>query len=221
MDSVASQTYRDFEYIIIDGASTDGTLELINARSPEVDQFISEPDTGIYNAMNKGLRLARGTYLCFMNAGDTFHAPDTLMQLFSSLGNQKPDILYGETNLVNSEGEFLKPRRLKAPKRLNKRSFLTGMHVCHQSFYPKRELAPEYDEHYRFSSDYDWCLKILDKAEVTYNSGLILTDYLSEGVTTRHRKASLIERYKIMCRHFGWYRAILAHFYIVLRALVR
>lgn len=219
MDSVAEQTFRNFEYIIIDGASEDGTLQIIHERRAEVDQWISEPDTGIYNAMNKGIKMAKGEYLCFMNAGDCFHAPSTLSDLFASIGSQRPDVLYGQTNLVDNVGNYLRPRRLSAPKKLTKRSFLRGMLVCHQSFYPKRDLAPMYDESYRYSSDYDWCLNILGRSRSNYYSGLVLTDYLSEGMTTQHRRASLVERFKIMRKHFGIMPTLFAHFYITFRLI--
>lgn len=221
MDSVAQQSFRNFEYIVVDGASTDQTPQILKERRSEIDVLISEPDSGIYNAMNKGIRAAKGKYLCFMNAGDTIHSPDTLARVFASLDGKDPDVIYGETHLVDKEGRFLRPRRLQAPRRLSKRSFLKGMLVCHQSFYPRRELAPMYDERYRYSSDYDWCLRILSASEYNHNTGLVLTDYLSEGMTTRHRQASLRERFVIMRRHFGWVRTLFAHLYIFFRLIFK
>lgn len=221
MDSVREQSFPLKEYIVIDGASTDHTKAILKERRVEIDCLVSEPDLGIYNAMNKGLARAKGVYVCFMNAGDCFHSSDTLSELFHSLGDERPDVIYGETHLVNHEGVFIKPRRLKAPKYLTKNSFLKGMLVCHQSFYPKRDLAPFYDEQYRFSSDYDWCLNILSKSKTHFNSHLVLTDYLSEGITTQNRKASLIERYRIMRKHFGWFLTLLAHLYIAVRLLFK
>ena len=98
VQSVISQTYHHVEYIIIDGASKDGTLEIVNRYRDRINQLVSEPDKGLYDAMNKGIALATGDYLCFLNAGDSFHEDDTLQKMVHSInGNELPDILYGET----------------------------------------------------------------------------------------------------------------------------
>lgn len=221
LHSVASQTYPHIQYIVVDGASTDDTLQLLEQYQDSIDVLISEPDNGIYDAMNKGIKVATSDYLCFMNAGDTFHSPDTLSEVFAQIEGTLPDVIYGETNIVDEERQLLRPRRLKVPKQLSYRSFLKGMVVCHQSFYPRRALVTYYDLQYRFSSDFDWCLNILAHAEHTYNSGLILTDYLSEGATTKNHRASLKERFHIMVHHYGWVKTLLAHFYFVCRSLVK
>ena len=89
------------EYIIIDGASKDKTLSIADRYKEHIAQVVSEPDKGLYDAMNKGIRLATGDYLCFLNAGDSFHEDDKLQQMVHTLtGNQLPDVLYGETALV-------------------------------------------------------------------------------------------------------------------------
>ena len=104
IQSVISQTYHHVEYIIVDGASTDGTLSIINRYKDHIARIVSEPDKGLYDAMNKGIRLATGDYLCFLNAGDSFHEDDTLQQMVHTLpGNELPDVLYGETELVDRE----------------------------------------------------------------------------------------------------------------------
>lgn len=219
LESVAKQTYPHIQYIVVDGASSDHTAELLEAYNESIDIVISERDRGIYDAMNKGLSLATGEYLCFMNAGDTFHDSETLERVFGQIVGKKPDVIYGETNLVNHDRHFVRPRRLKSPKRLTYKSFKRGMLVCHQSFYPRRELAPKYDLGYRFSSDFDWCIKILKQTKSVHNTSLVLTDYLSEGMTTENRKASLRERFKIMQKHYGLGSTLLWHIYIVARAL--
>lgn len=221
LQSVASQTYPHIQYIVVDGASTDGTVALIEQYQGNIDLFISEPDRGIYDAMNKGIQAATGDYLCFMNAGDTFHSPTTLSEVFAQIKSPLPDVIYGETNIVDENRQFLRPRRLSTPEQLTYRSFLKGMVVCHQSFYPRRDLVPCYNLGYRFSSDFDWCLNILSNAQHTYNSRLILTDYLSEGATTRNHRASLKERFKIMGRHYGWVKTLFAHLFFAFRWLVK
>lgn len=142
VQSVISQTYHHVEYIIIDGASKDGTLEIVNRYRDRIHQLVSEPDKGLYDAMNKGIALATGDYLCFLNAGDSFHEDDTLQKMVHSInGNELPDILYGETALVDAERHFLRMRRLSAPETLNWKSFKQGMLVCHQLFSPAIHLS--------------------------------------------------------------------------------
>ena len=134
--SVISQTYHHIEYIIIDGASKDRTLSIAERYRDRITQIVSEPDKGLYDAMNKGINLATGDYLCFLNAGDSFHEDDTLQQMVHTLGiGELPDVIYGETALVNKERHFLRMRRLSAPEVLTWKSFKQGMLVCHQAFF--------------------------------------------------------------------------------------
>lgn len=117
IQSVITQTYKNVEYILVDGGSTDNTLSIINQYRSMIQQVISEPDRGLYDAMNKGIKMATGDYICFLNAGDAFHEDDTLQQMVHSLTeNALPDVLYGETAIVDEEGHFLRMRRLSAPE---------------------------------------------------------------------------------------------------------
>ncbi|HIZ91804.1 MAG TPA: glycosyltransferase [Candidatus Bacteroides merdavium] len=222
IQSVISQTYHHVEYIIVDGASKDRTMDIVNRYRERIAIVVSEPDRGLYDAMNKGIRLATGDYLCFLNAGDSFHEDDTLQQIVHSIhGTQLPDVLYGETALVDHAGHFLRMRRLSSPDVLTWKSFRMGMLVCHQAFFAKRELAIPYDLRYRFSADFDWCIKIMKKAKVLHNTHLTLIDYLAEGMTTRNHKASLKERFRIMTHHYGWVSTITFHLWFVLRLLLK
>ena len=130
IQSVISQTYHHVEYILIDGASKDHTMSIVNRYRDRIAIVVSEPDKGLYDAMNKGIRLATGDYLCFLNAGDSFHEDDTLLRMAHSIHeSQLPDVLYGETELVDHEGHFLRMRRLSAPETLTWKSFRQGMLV--------------------------------------------------------------------------------------------
>lgn len=238
LDSVSAQTYDAVEHIIVDGCSRDTTISQVQAyverntdqRHPHSIVLIREPDDGLYDAMNKALAAAKGDYIVFLNAGDAFHSPTTLADIAAQLQgyNQSrlPAVVYGQTDLVDLQGRFLRHRRLQAPERLTARSFLSGMLVCHQSFYARTDIARTlpYDLRYRFSADYDWCLRLLRQAERrdlrVHNTRLTLTDYLAEGLTTANHRRSLIERLRIMARHFGWCRALLAHAGFVVRAVV-
>lgn len=222
IQSVITQTYRNVEYIIVDGGSKDHTLDIINRYREHIHTLVSEPDKGLYDAMNKGIRLATGDYLCFLNAGDELHEDDTLQLMVHSItGNELPDVLYGETAIVDEEGHFLRMRRLSAPENLNWKSFKDGMLVCHQAFFPRRELAEPYDLRYRFSADFDWCIRIMKKSHTLHNTHLTLIDYLSEGMTTRNHRASLHERFRIMCRHYGYLSTLARHAWFALRLLLK
>lgn len=222
IQSVITQTYRNVEYIIVDGGSKDHTLDIINRYREHIHTLVSEPDKGLYDAMNKRIRLATGDYLCFLNAGDELHEDDTLQLMVHSItGTELPDVLYGETAIVDEEGHFLRMRRLSAPENLNWKSFKDGMIVCHQAFFPRRELAEPYDLRYRFSADFDWCIRIMKKSHTLHNTHLTLIDYLNEGMTTRNHRASLHERFRIMCRHYGYPSTLARHAWFALRLLLK
>lgn len=219
IQSVITQTYKNVEYIIVDGKSSDHTLDIVQHYQSHIHTVVSEPDKGLYDAMNKGLKLATGDYVCFLNAGDAFHEDDTLCQMVHSLSDcsELPDVIYGETAIVDGEGHFLRMRRLSAPEQLDWKSFRQGMLVCHQAFFAKREKAVPYDLHYRFSADFDWCIRVMKQSRLLHNTHLVLIDYLSEGMTTRNHKASLKERFHIMCKHYGTLSTVVRHIGFVFR----
>lgn len=213
LDSVARQTFTDYEHIIVDGASKDGTLTVVAAApAPGRRRVYSEPDHGLYDAMNKGIGHARGTYLIFLNAGDKFHGDDTLAVIADTIRrHDTPGIVYGQTNLVDNEGRFLAPRHLTAPQRLSYRDFARGMLVCHQAFIVLRRIAPLYSLKYRFSADYEWCIRCLQHSRSNVCTGTVLIDYLAEGLTTANRRRSLIERFRIMSYYYGFWSTLMRH----------
>ena len=221
IQSIITQTYSNIEYLIIDGGSKDNTLDIVKQYKEHIHQIISEPDKGLYDAMNKGIQKATGDYLCFLNAGDKWHENNTLQLIVDSLTGQNvlPDVIYGETAIVDENGKFLRMRRLSTPETLNWKSFKQGMLVCHQAFLAKRELAINelYDLSYRFSADFDWCIRIMKESKHLHNTHLTTIDYLNEGMTTRNHKASLKERFRIMTKHYGWISTILHHGWFVIR----
>lgn len=237
LQSVECQQYPRIEHLIVDGCSTDNTLSHVrqyverNTVPQHNIRIVCEKDRGLYDAMNKAINLAEGNYIVFLNAGDKLHSNDTIARLVESLDWEhrglNPAIIYGETDLVDNEGKFLRHRRLKAPERLKAQSFLMGMLVCHQSFYVRTDVARvhPYDLQYRYSADYDWCIRLLKHAERRrhriVNTGLVLTDYLSEGLTTQNHRKSLLERFRIMSHHYGTFCAIMAHLWFVVRAVIK
>ncbi|MBW9199582.1 glycosyltransferase family 2 protein [Bacteroides gallinaceum] len=222
IQSVITQTYRNLEYIIIDGGSKDRTLEIIEQYRPHIHKVVCEPDKGLYDAMNKGIKQATGDYICFLNAGDELHEDDTLLLMVHSITESTlPDVLYGETAIVDEEGHFVRMRRLSAPEHLTWKSFKSGMLVCHQAFFARRDLAEPFDLRYRFSADFDWCIRIMKKSQTLHNTHLTLIDYLNEGMTTRNHKASLKERFRIMCKYYGYIPTVLRHLGFAVRAITK
>lgn len=221
LESVQRQTSSDYEMLIIDGASTDGTLDIVKRASISSLRVFSEPDKGLYDAMNKGIARAQGRYLIFLNAGDAF-ASDTVLARLAMLTSDNPGVIYGQTQLVDADREVVGNRHLTAPKRLTVDSFLRGMVVCHQAFVARRDLVPEYDLNYRLSADYDWCIRVLKKSPLNAYAGRVpIISYLADGMTTSHHRKSLWERYRIMCHHYGTGQATLAHLAFVPRYLRR
>jgi glycosyltransferase involved in cell wall biosynthesis len=241
LDSVLCQSYEDVEHLIIDGDSKDTTLAMAESYKRQSDtsdnghQVIiqSEPDRGIYDAMNKGLTQASGDYVVFMNAGDTFPSADTLEQvahhchLAELPSDELPGVLYGDTNMVDNEGRFLHPRQHRPPQQLTWRSFRKGMLVCHQAFYARTDIAKNvpYDTRYRFSADVDWCIRVMKETErlglTLSNAGIVVANYMEEGTTTKNHKASLRERYLVMQCHYGAVQTFLLHCWFVVRAFIR
>ena len=224
LESVAQQTYPDVEHLIMDGASKDRTLEIAR-RYPHAIVY-SEPDKGLYDAMNKGLKKATGDYLCFLNAGDKLHSKETLAHIASSVPDSSSiGVLYGNTHIVDNEGTFIRNRRLTPPEHLTWQSFKQGMLVCHQAFYINRQIALAYDTTYRFSADFDWCIRCMKEGEKQGMQNLYIqepiADYLSEGMTTANHKASLKERFRIMAKHYGLLSTIIQHIWFIFRVLVK
>ena len=242
LDSVLQQDYPEITHLIIDGASTDETLEMVNdyiERSNAADNghkvlLMSEPDNGIYDAMNKGLRALDGDYVCFLNAGDFLPAPDTASRILEVITNtqhpspntQLPAVLYGDTDIVDGEGHFLHHRRLSPPEYLTWKSFRHGMLVCHQAFYARADfaIATPYNQKYRYSADVDWCIRIMKAAAKEnvplLNLHMVVVNYTEEGQTTLHHRESLLERYRVMESHYGRISTFFMHCWFVVRAVI-
>lgn len=223
MESVAEQTFRDFEHLIVDGASTDDTITIARRMGRADLRLISEPDKGLYDAMNKGVKQAKGNYLIFLNSGDRFHDPDTLQAYADAILEKNPDIIYGDTDIVNFEGKRIGPRHLSAPAILTFESFSQGMLICHQAFMVRRDISPLYDTDYKYSADYDWTIRCIQATRPgnCVNLKRVTIDYLEDGLTDKHKKASLMERFKIMSVHYGVAKTVASHLSFIPRALKR
>jgi glycosyltransferase involved in cell wall biosynthesis len=207
--SVINQTYKAIEYIVIDGLSTDGTTEIIKRYEDRLKIFISEKDEGIYDAMNKGLEIATGDYVLFMNSGDEFYGVDTVEKVFASASGA--DIYYGETEMMNDTGENLGQRRHKAPPKFTWRSLRYGMSVSHQAIYIRRSLTEPFDRRYQLSADIDWIMRAAKKAKKIVNVNQYVARYQVGGISKARHRQSLLERFDIMKRHYGVIPTILNH----------
>ncbi len=214
--SIQAQSYPNIEHVIIDGASTDGTPDIIKKYQEKISYWVSEPDKGLYDAMNKGLRASSGDYVWFMNAGDLIHTDDTSAQIFAGK-DELADVYYGDTMIVDEEYKEVGLRRLRPPDNLSWKSFKKGMLVCHQAILVKRSLADEYDLKYSHSADFDWVIKALKKTEKIHNTGIILASFLDGGHSKQNIRPSLKERFHSMSRHYGLLSTLIWHFPIVLR----
>ncbi|MDE7407488.1 MAG: glycosyltransferase [Muribaculaceae bacterium] len=216
--SVNSQTLSDYEHLIIDGASKDSTLTIAHADINPRRRIFSEPDSGIYDAMNRGLELAKGQYVIFLNAGDRFHSPDTLKHYADAIQrNNTPGIVYGQTILVDTDGNKLADRHIKAPSELTLASFANGMSVCHQAMAVLKRITMPYNLRYRYSADYEWVIHCLQHSRHNIYIDETVIDYLAEGETTSNRCKSLIERFGIMCHYYGTLPTIWRHIMLIPR----
>jgi glycosyltransferase involved in cell wall biosynthesis len=212
MQSVLGQTYTNIEYIVVDGLSNDGTLDIIHKYDSRISKLISEKDNGIYDAMNKGLAAATGDYVMFMNSGDEFYDAGTVAAVFASANDA--DIYYGETEMINDKGESLGQRRHKAPANFTWRDFKYGMSISHQAIYVKRRLAEPYDRKYQLSADIDWIIRAAKKAKTIVNVNRYVAKYLVGGMSKAKHRQSLQERFDIMKRYYGLVPTVLNHFVI-------
>lgn len=219
MRSVLSQTNTDYEYLIIDGASKDNTVAIARQLEPDFRgrlRIYSEPDDGLYYAMNKGLHLAKGDFVWFMNAGDQIFAPETLQQIADQI---KPDvdIVYGKASIVNAQGVKVSEHHKKTPGHLIRRSLLNGLVVSHQAILVRRAIAMDYDTRYRITADYDWVVKCVTASRGNMYLDEYLCKFLTDGVSAKQRKRAWIERYKIMRQHYGLVQTLVAHLLIVIK----
>ena len=212
MLSILNQTYSNIEYIVIDGASNDGTLEIIKKYENRIVKLISEKDKGIYDAMNKGLALATGDYVLFMNSGDEIYEVETVEKIFATAPNA--DIYYGETEMYDENWNSLGRRRHQAPEYFNWESFKYGMSISHQAIYIKRSLTEPYNLQYKYSADIDWIIKIAKKASSIVNTHLYVAKYLVGGMSKKKHRESLKERFQIFSHYYGLVSNIINHIVI-------
>ncbi|WP_113661845.1 glycosyltransferase family 2 protein [Pedobacter nanyangensis] len=216
--SVAAQKNAQFEYLVIDGGSTDQSVPLIHRYQKHISAFISEKDHGVYHAMNKGISLAKGKFILFLNSGDTLNHHLVISQLLGSLEiDSNKDIYYSSVLFVDEEQE--KAYTYGYPKQLNVDYFLHAG-LCHQCTVIRKQLFDEigrYEENYRLVSDWSFFLKAIKKNyHFQHIDQLILSNYVLNGLSTdylsckqerlkiiKSQHAELLPRYLSMNRPLG------------------
>lgn len=192
-NSLAVQTQRDFEWIVIDGASTDGTAELLDQAPRQPDFFQSQRDHGIYDAMNKGLSHANGDYTLFLNAGDSLATSDTLALICNELSNHRPDFLYGDALEQDLHGQC----HYKAA-RSHSRAAL-GLFTHHQAMLYKTAILKNlrYNLDYKIAADYDLTLRFLKQAQSVHYLSAPLCIFAAGGLSQTAAHQGRAEQFMI------------------------
>ena len=218
LNSIHEQEYNNIECIVIDGASKDRTVDIIKEYSGFVTKWISEPDKGLYDAMNKGLDIATGDYVWFLNAGDTIAKKNILSYLFEEEFVMR-DIYYGDTLIVDEEGHKIGGRRLKPKEDVTWKSFKWGMLVCHQSILVKRDIAPKYNLNYNIAADYEWVLESFKRAKYITGTHHKISCFLEGGLSQNNIIKANKERFKIMTEYYGFFTSLWYNFLMIFRFL--
>ncbi len=199
INSVINQTWKDFEYIVIDGGSTDGSKEVIEKYKNKITYWKSEPDSGVYNAMNKGIKVAKGDYLIFMNGGDTFYE-STILEKISNQFLFSFDIFYGNANFISDNDERIE----KFPKKLNF-SFFYDNSLCHQATFFNKNIFSEngYNEKFRIISDWEFNVRNICLHNKSYKHlDYVICNYDTSGISSKQKDLSKKERDQIYKAYF-------------------
>ena len=209
-ESIVNQTFQDFEWIVIDGGSTDGTLEILKRYAPRMNYVVSEPDRGIYHAMNKGIAQAHGTYLLFLNGGDYLYESETLSKVFRSRNIIETDLLYGDLFFERKTG-----LKRYSPDSTNPYEMLVQKTFPHPATFIKRilfEMYGTYDESLKIAADLEFFLRIFvsnkrRKQHIVEHLPFIITVFeSSDGISSRNLELRRIESDFVKKKHYpAWY----------------
>ena len=192
LESVQSQTYADIEHIIVDGASTDSTRSMIEAYAAAHTnvRYVSEPDDGIYNALNKGIKMATGDIIGFLHSDDIFYCADSIAHIAAAFTVSKADVVYGDLQYCHAE----KVTRRWKSNAFRPRGLKYGWMPPHPTVYVRREVYEQiglYDEWFRISADYDMMLRIFSAGYPSYYLPEVLVCMETGGASNKNTKARL------------------------------
>lgn len=217
--SVVAQTYSNLEYIIVDGSSKDNTTNIIKKYDTMISSWISEPDKNLFDAMNKGLEMATGDYVLFMNSGDCIQSNNSLENLMKNA--QNADLIYSKAEYIDKNGNRRVWHKITpTPSKLNVRSFLNGMVVCHQCMIVKKTISPYYRiEPWKISNDIDWAIRVMKNVKKVHFIDDTFCLYLEGGISKNNRVKAAMERFNILVLHFGWVPTIIQQVKIILQLI--
>lgn len=201
--SVINQTYPNIEYIIIDGKSTDGTLDIIKKYEHKLNYWISEPDKGIFDAMNKGLIHATGTWINFMNSGDIFANANVINNVFNKKNFEDKFVIYGDAIYVRPNGKVFS-------KAKNVKSIRYNMPTTHQAFFVKSDIAKniKFNTIYKYAADYNMIYNIFHKYgnhKIQYVPEIITEYEACTGLTMQNQNKVFREVIKIRKIDLKWF----------------
>lgn len=211
IQSVLSQTYSNIEYLIIDGGSNDGTLDIIRKYEEQIDYWVTEKDQGIYDAMNKGIRLAKGEWLNFMNSGDTFFDQETIAKIDFLNIDKHINIIYGDVNTIYSDFSVIYHTG-------NLKKLPYGMQFSHQSAFFRTSVHKRamFDLKYRYASDFHSVLKFyLSNPDAFLKLPLVVSSVSVGGISEKKIYFSVYERWLII-RELGFLSLSLHSYYLAL-----
>lgn len=187
MQSVEAQDYPNLEYIVVDGASSDGTVDMLSQYGGRLARWVSEKDGGIYDAMNKGAKMASGEYVLFLNAGDTFVDADTVSRVFAESAGA--DVVYGD---IMKNG---KRKNAPMPRNCHK------MYYCHQAAFTRREclLQTPFDTRHRFSADFKQAKQLFLSGKSFEHVAIAVADFDTSGVSNTSRSRGLWDNVRVVC----------------------
>ncbi len=213
--NVRAQTYPNIDYLIIDGGSTDGTLDVIKKHDDGIDYWLSEPDKGIYDAMNKGVSAAAGVWVNFMNSGDSFYLPTTIADIVRAMPSSA-DLVYGHTYYRETD-------KMTLIETYNLDQLWMSMIFSHQSLFVKTALLREhpFDTGFRISSDFDFIYHCYVNKRIFFDTKQIIAVHAVDGVSEQNIISRMVERWRIVNRYTPSFRANLFYFKLLFRKCAR
>ncbi|WP_160716048.1 glycosyltransferase family 2 protein [Chitinophaga solisilvae] len=219
IQSVLAQSYPHIEYIIVDGASRDNTMQVVEKYGSRIAKVVSEKDKGLYDAMNKGMQLATGDYLLFLNADDVLAGNTVLEDMLQVCPDA--DVYYGEAMFMDENGADLGLRSTqtphKVPEQLTWKSLKHGMVVSHQAYIIRRRLSPLYDLQYKVCADIDWMIRTLKASRQICNTHQVVAKFRVGGTSKQRQQLAWKERYRILSHYYGHLPNFTHHLFIALR----
>lgn len=221
LDSIIAQDYLNKEIVIVDGLSTDGTIDIINSYSGSITSFLSEPDKGIFDAMNKAILLSKGEWIIFMNAGDVFSNNSIVSTAFASDVNESVAVIFGDVNYIR----YNKLDYIKARPFFEVKEKIKPMGFSHQSIFTRTSIAQKYpfDLNYKYTADYNMMMSIYKAGYDFKHLNIAIADYDLTGTSTNHK----VQQYKEVahicgeCSGMSYILGLLSAYYWQFRSHVK